>query len=243
MQFLSRLLNYFLFIFISLQGYSQVNTDSLYKDLDLKNFKPIDPAIPQNLYSRGFYIRNIIPKKKAKETIELIKVYKDSSSHSRKATIINTGYGNVLAFKEMKTPGFEKVIIFGAWDYYNDSLLIRNDTAFFKETGGDEVELTVVYPKKNDTLTIQYGVRNTRHDFLKNFSYKPALKNYLNWFPDNALDYIETYSLVKKDNVYELVKVNTNKERIQEYEYKDIKEKYARAGLSPFWLALTELSF
>ena len=243
MHFHLKLLNCFLFVFISLYGYSQVNADSLYKDLDLTNFATINPAIPQNLYTRGFYIRNIVPKKKTKETLELIKVYRDSSVDSRKARITKLDYGTVLSFKVMRAPGYEKVIIFADWDYYYDSLLVRQDTLAFKETGGDGLELAIVYPVKNDTLTIKYGSRSTRYDFLKKFNYKPALKNYSNWFPDDALDYIETYTLVKKDSVYELIKVDTNRERILEYEYKDIKDKFARAGLSPFWLALTELSY
>ena len=243
MPFHPRLLICLIFIVIASHSYGQINSDSLYKDIDLTSLRPFNPAIPQNLNNRGFYIRNIVPKKKAKETIELIKVYRDSSVDSRKARITKLDYGTVLSFKVMKAPGYEKVIIFADWDYYYDSLLIRQDTLAFKETGGDGLDLVIIYPVKNDTLTIKYGSRNTRYDFLKKFNYKPALKNYSNWFPDDALDYIETYTLVKKDSAYELIKVDTNRERIQEYEYKDIKEKYARAGLSPFWIALTELSY
>jgi len=243
MQLYSRLLICFAFIVISLRSYGQINTDSLYKDIDLTGFKPLRPAVPQNLYKGGFYIRNIIPNKRSKETIELIKVYRDSSTDSRKAKVVKLDYGDVLAFKVLKSPGYEKVIIFADWDYYYDSLLVRQDTLLFKEMADDAVELVTVYPPKNDTLTIKYGHRNTRYDFLKKFSYKPTLKNYNRWFPDSALDYLETYTLVKKDSTYELVKIETNRDTLKEYEYEAIKEKFARAGLSLFWLALTELAY
>ena len=59
---------------------------------------------------------------------------------------------------------------------------------------------------------------------------------------DEYLNEIETYTLVKKDSAYELIQVNTSRDR-KEYEYKELKEKYARAGLSPFWLGLAELSY
>ena len=244
MQLYARSLCSLVFIVIALHSYGQINPGSLYKDFDLASLKPFDPAVPQNLNTKGFYIRNLSPKKKAKETIELIKVYRDSgSSGSRKAAVLQFDYGTVVVFKMMKEPGYEKVIIFADWDYHYDSLLIKKDTLYFKGISDGMIELSTVYPEKNDTIKITYGYRNTRYDFLKKFSYKPALKNYYNWFPDDALDYIENYTLVKRDNFYELIKVETNRDRIGEYDYKRIKEKYAGAGLSPFWLALTELSY
>jgi hypothetical protein len=227
---------------MSVMVYGQTKNDSLYTNFDLVNFKTVDPAVTQKPYQKGYYIRNLPPKKRSKQNIELIKLYSDSSKlFTRKASIINTDYGTLFAFKVMKEPGYEKVLIFADWDYHHDSLLTRNDTLYFKGVSDGLIELVIVYPSKNDTIKIKHGYRNSRYDHLNN-SYQPALRNFMYWFPDKGLDEVETYTLVKRNKVYDLIQIDTNRDR-KEYEYKDLKEKYAKVGGSPFWLALTELSY
>jgi len=227
---------------MSLMAYGQEKNNSLYRDFDLVNFKTVNPVTTQKFYQKGYYIRNL-PPKKSKQNIELIKLYRDSGKlYTRKASIIDTDYGKVFAFKVMKEAGYERVLIFADWDYHHDSLLARKDTLYFKGISDGLIELSIVYPSRNDTIKIKYGYRSTRYDFIKKINYQPALKNCMDWFPDKALDEEETYTLVKKDSVYELIQIETSRDRTA-YEYKDLKEKYAGAGNSPFWLALTELSY
>ena len=227
----------------ALHSFCQTNNDSLFTDFDITTFKPITLASPQTLKAGHRYIRYVHTKSKAKQKIELTDVYRDTSTYSRKAKILNFDYGTVLAFDVLKTAGYEKVLFFADQYLYYDSLLIRGDTLCFKERCNDHVELAIVYPVKNDTLVVKYGSRNTRTDFLDKFYFRPPLKNYLNWFTDPNLDYTETYTLVKKDGAWDLIKVDTNQEHISEYEYKSKKERFAKAGLSSFWMALTELAY
>lgn len=157
----------------SLYNYGQVNTDSLYTDFKMGSLEAVNPVGPQHIYKRGFYIRNLQARKKNKATIELINVYSDSSTGIRKARAQQADYGNIVVFDVLKTAGFEKVLFFGDHDYHYDSLLARQDTIFFKEQSNDLIEFSVVYPVVNDTLTIKYGCRNIRTDFLKNIYYRP----------------------------------------------------------------------
>jgi hypothetical protein len=232
---------YSVFFLFSITVSGQKKTDSLFTEFNLTTLKKVYPAIPQTLSAGKSYIRN--QNSKSDQKFELIKVYADTSANYRKATVLKLAYGVVLAFDELKTYGYEKVLFFGDKDYYYDSLLIVHDTLFFKEMSDDHVELAVVYPVKNDTLFIKYGSRNTRTDFLSKIYYQPALKNYLNWFVENMLDYKETYTLVKKDSAFELTKVDTNRGHVSEYDFKRKRQDYLNAGLSPFWIALSDLAF
>lgn len=65
----------------------------------------------------------------------------------------------------------------------------------------------------------------------------------MKWFDDKTLDYTETYTLKKNDRFYELIKVETTKDNTPEYKYKNLQEKFEKAGLSSFWLALTMLFY
>jgi hypothetical protein len=226
---------------INLSG--QKNNDSLFADFDLHTQKTIQPVIPGVLIAGKKYIRNRKSGSPGKQRIELIKVYSDSSALSRKATVMKTDDGLLLAFDMVKTYGYEKVLFFGDKDYYHDTMLVIRDTIFFKEMADDMVDLSVVYPSENDTLIIRHAYRNTRTDFLYKIYYRPAMKNHARWFSSDMPDYIETYSLVKKDSVFELVKVDTNHDYISNYVYSEKKEAFLKAGLSPFWIALTELAF
>jgi len=243
MKFLPQIICCNIALLITLHSFGQTNTDSLFTDFDIITFKPVTPASPQILKTENKYIRYAHAKPKAKQKLEFIRVYRDTSTYSRKAKILNFDYGTVLAFDVMKTAGYEKVLFFADQDLYFDSLLIRGDTLCFKERSNDHVELAIVYPAKNDTVVVKYGNRNTRTDFLDRFYFRPPLKNYLNWFADPYLDYTETYTLVKKDSAWDLIKVDTNREHISEYDYKRKKEEFANAGSSPFWMALTELAY
>jgi hypothetical protein len=241
MKYKFRTLIFTIFFLFSITVSGQNKTDSLFKEFDLNSLKTIYPVNPQALIAGKKYIRNL--DSKADQKIELIKVYADTSVYYRKATVLKLTYGIVLAFDELKTYGYEKVIFFGEKDYYYDTLLIIHDTLFFKEMSNDHVELTVIYPIKNDSLIIKYGYRNTRTDFLKNISYRPALKNYPNWYTENMLDYKETYTLVKKDSAYELIKVDTNRDHISDYDFNRKHQNYLNAGLSSFWIVLADLAF
>jgi len=96
---------------MSIMAYGQVKSNSLYTDFDLVNFKTVNPAITQIPYQKGYYIRSLPPKKKSKQNIELIKLYRDSGKlYTRKASIINTDYGEVFAFKVIEGTGLRKGI-------------------------------------------------------------------------------------------------------------------------------------
>jgi hypothetical protein len=230
----------FITAFVSSAAFAQSKTNNIFADFDLRLLMPVVPVSNKPVNNPGSYIRKTSAKK---SRFELIKVYRDSSTGSRKATLKQLSYGNVLAFKTLKTPGYEKVLIFADWDYYNDSLLMRHDTLYLKQTTDDYVHLSVLFPPKNDTITLVCGYRTTRYDFLKKISFEPPLKAYRNWFPDAMLDYTETFTLVKKDTSYDLIKVEAEGSNTRNEAYKYLREKYAAAGLSPVWLVLSELSY
>jgi hypothetical protein len=215
--------------------FAQQNQDTLFTDFDLKIYKPIDPTL-QLIVERN-YIRNIVDKKGVKK-IEIVNVHKDSTTLSRKARLLNLNYGTVLAFDMLKDYGYEKVMFFGDRDYYYDTLFFIKDTLVFKEMVDDNVELVIVYPPKDDTLIVKFGNRNTRYDFLDKFTFRPAMKDYLKWMDDPYLDYVETYTLVKKDQAYEMIKAETTKDHISAHDYKRRREQFQNAGLSPFWISL-----
>lgn len=240
MQFVKYLIT-FLIVFFSLSAHAQQKSDSLFADFDLWLLVPVIPVSKGGLSTHGLYIQKTSPKKT--NHFELIKVYKDSSIAVRKATLRHFSYGNVLSFKTLKTPRYEKVFIFADWDYYHDSLLICHDTLYLKQTADNDFHLFILFPAKNDTITITCGYRNTRYDFLKKVSYEPPLKACHSWFSDVMLDYTETFTLVKKDTLYDLVKVELEGSDTHNKEYKYLREKYAAAGLSPFWLVLAGLDY
>ena len=218
---------------------SQSPSDTLFTDFDLKTLKAVGPS-SQMLPSKK-YIRNIVAKKGAKK-IELIEINRDSTKDYRKAKLLHLNYGTVLAFDRVKDYGYEKVMFIGDRDYYYDTLLFVKDTLVYKGIVDDHVGLVIVYPPKDDTLTVKYGSRNTRHDFLDKFKFLPAMKDHLIWMSNPYLDYVEVYTLVKKDQAYELVKTETNIDHISEYDYKRRREQFLEAGLSPFWISLFPLA-
>jgi hypothetical protein len=239
MKLIKRLL-IFITVFVSSTTFAQSNTDSIFADFDLSLLMPVVHVSNKTTNNHGSYIRKTSLKK---GSLELIKVYRNSSRGSRKATLKQLSYGNVLAFKTLKTPGYEKVLIFADWDYYHDSLLICHDTLYLKQTTDDNVRLSVLFPAKNDTITLVYGYRNTRHDFLEKISFEPLLKAYRSWFPNAMFDYTKTFTLVKKDSSYDLIKAEAESSNTRHEEYKYLREKYAGAGLSPFWLVLAGLDY
>jgi hypothetical protein len=231
----------FIIILLSSAVHAQPKADSLFADFDLSMQVPVAPVSRESISKPGSYIRKASGKKGSHP--DLIKVYKDSSIAVRKATLMHLSYGNVLAFKTLRTPGYEKVLIFADWDYYYDSLLIRHDTLYFKQTEDDYVRLSILYPARNDTIIMVCGYRTTRYDFLKKISFEPPLKAYRRWFPNAMLDYEETLTLVKKDTCYDLIKAEAEGSSRSNEGYKYLRDKYAAAGLSPFWLVLAGLSY
>ena len=220
---------------------SAQKADSLFADFDLNLLIPVAPVSNEHINNRGSYIRK--PSSGKGNHLELIKVYRDSSIARRKATLKQLSYGNVLAFKTLKTPGYEKVLIFADWDYYQDSLLIRHDTLYLKQAADNDFHLFILLPAKNDTVTLVCGYRNTRYDFLKKINFEPPLKAYRSWLSNAMLDYTETFTFVKKDALYDLIKVDSEGSDRSIEEYKRLREKYADAGLSPFWLVLASLPY
>lgn len=231
----------FITVFVSSAAFAQSKSDNIFADFDLSRLMPVASVSNNSISNPGSYIRKTSPKKG--DHLELIKVYKDSSTGRRKATLKQLSYGNVLAFKTLKTPGYEKVLIFADWDYYHDSLLICHDTLYFKQTADDNLHLSILFPMKNDTIILVCGHRNTRHDFLKNISFEPPLKAYRSWFPNTMFDYTRTFTFIKKGTAYDLIKVEAEGSSVSNEEYKRWQEKYAAAGVSPFWVVLANLSY
>ena len=221
------------------QGFFQ---DSLFSDFDAAIQKPIKPVADKPTGNFKKYLRYPKSNIKRNNRIEFVEFCNDTLWGRRKASVINSNGGLMIAFDMMKTTGYEKVLIFGDKDYYYDTLLILKDTFIFKEMMDNDVLLLMVYPVKDDTLIVKYGNRLTRYDFLKKFSFRPAMKDYLSWFSNPYLDYVDTYTLVKQDNAYELIKIETSQESVSEYDYKRLKEKFTQCGLSPFWMALVKLT-
>ena len=214
---------------------AQQDKDTLFTDFDLKTYRSID-TITQ-LVGEKKYLKNVVDKKGVKK-IEIVRVYKDSTTVSRKARLLNLNYGTVLAFDMLKDYGYEKIMFIGDRDYYYDTLLFVKDTIIFKEMVDDNVELVILYPPKDDTLIVKFGNRNTRYDFLNKFKFRPVMKDHSKWMDDPYLDYVEIYTLVKKDQAYELIKSETTQEHVSEYDYKRRREQFQNAGLSPFWISL-----
>lgn len=232
-----------LLLLLAHNSFGQAPGDSLYTDFDLQHLKPANPAIVKTLIPGNKYISIIHPGNRRKERLKLLKVRTDSSLYSRKARLFPTSYGPVLAFKVIKDGGYEKILIFAAYDYYYDSLLIRNDTLIYKNVTTDDVSLYTVYPVKNDTLIIEHGYRLTRYDFLDKFKFIKPLSNYQYWYPDNNFDYIEILTFVKKDNQFELTGISNSKGPVNNSRFESLKENYKKALLSLFWIALANLHF
>ncbi|MBL7732439.1 MAG: hypothetical protein JNM88_14765 [Chitinophagaceae bacterium] len=224
---------------VSMNTVAQKGDTLVYTDYNLADRTPSGASFISRLDSGNKFIRI----DERKETIEVGKMYSYGSHVTRKAKWVNTSYGSVLAFKEMKTPGYECVIIFCDKDYYNDSLLVVKDTVFFKEMCDDLVELSMVYPAGKDTLMVKQGIRNTRHDFLKDIKYNPAMKSHARWFLQNMLDREYTFVLVKKGDGYEIVSVVTDWDKLSDYDKQRLLLKFRHAGPSIFWVAMEQFSY
>lgn len=228
-------------LFAGLNTYSQKGDSAVYTSLDIRNRSPIDKTSFRQLDSGDLFIRMDETNGKPKK-IEIRKKYSDYGSWGRKAKWMKTSYGNVLAFKVLKTPGYECVIIFCDKDFVHDSLLIKNDTLSFKEMEEDQVFIRVVYPAGKDTLLVREGSRNTSLDFPKKIFYNPALKNYSRWFDEDMLDEEHIYLLVKNGPGYRIVQTVAGDNKQPGNNNKSFKSSF-RMAASAFWVALSGLSF
>src|SRR5690349_14545172 len=107
-------IQFILAIIIISTANAQSRNDTLYTDFDLVNFKPRIPFSPSD--SNNCFVRYHYNKSGKQEGFEFINRFSEKN-YSRFATIVERPYGTVLAFNTEKTPGYEKVIIFGDWDY------------------------------------------------------------------------------------------------------------------------------
>ena len=226
----------------SISSWAQYNQGTLFTDFDLASKKLAKPSTGFSAVGFRNYLRYPQEKSTMKHRIEFIKYFKDTLWDKRKASICEVNRRVMIAFDRMKTAGYEKVLFFGDKDYYYDTLLFLKDSFVFKEMMDNSVELSMVYQGNDDTLMVKYGYRNVRYDFLDKFSFQPAMKDYVKWFDNPYLDYVETYSLVRRVGVYELIKIETTQKNISEYDYKRLREKFASCQ-SAFWVALFPLTF
>lgn len=238
---LKKCLLIFITVSVSSVAVAQSKADSVFADFDLSMLTPVSPVSRERIKNLTSYI--IRKSSKKGNSIELIKIYDDSSIGVRKASLKQQDFGNVLAFKTLKTPGYEKVLLFTDWDHYHDSLLIRHDTLYFKQRADNSLQLSMLFRAKNDTVIVVSGYRNTRYDFLKKISFEAPLKAYRLWFPNAMFDYTETFTFVKKDTLYDLIKVESDESNSRNDKYEMMRTKYAAVGLSPFWLVLAGLDY
>lgn len=223
---------------ILLSSHAQKRADSLFADFDLITLKGLQNIPPDNPDSLSQVVKNTRSSSGKLRTLEVIS-YKYKKPESRSATIKYTPLGTIIGFKTLKTDGWEKVLIFGQKYYYHDSILIRNDSIFFKSLYEESVTLQVIPPLKNDTLRIREVYKNyrgpdhdPRHDAWIN------LANYKDWFKTNNSDRVRTYTLVKNSDHYELAVINTDEKSLSEYDYTALQSFYRKVGLSRFWIAI-----
>lgn len=228
----------FICLLTTLLSHAQKQADSLFADYDLLSLKGLQPIQLYKPDSTSLAVKTTRSSSGKLKTLEVVS-YEDEKFESRKATVQYTPLGTIIGFKTLKTDGWEKVIIFGQKYFYHDSILIRNDTIFFKSLYEESVTLQIIPPVKNDTLIIREVYKSYRGPD-QDPRYDPwiNLVNYKKWFRTNNADKVRTYTLVRKDNYYELVKVNTDETSISEYDYTTLKSFYRRVGLSPFWIAI-----
>ena len=224
-------------LLISPALFAQSSPDSLYQDLDIYTQKPVRSVSFANADSNKRYIKYFYNKKGKQTGIGIYETTK--YPHQRTGNFINTRFGNVLAFNMLKTPGFEKVIIFGQKYYYEDSVLFRNDTVYYKEDMDEYVKLSVVYPSRGDTLIVK--------EIYKDYHWPPvpskarswaALKNYKDWFADYNDE--TTFKLLKKETYYDIIEIATT-EKPSEYDINRYKKIFREAGLSAFWIAVRRI--
>jgi hypothetical protein len=233
-----------LFMLLQTSVHAQKNmksTDSLFADFDLftlKGIQSIPAGNPDSIQHVIKYTRSASGQPQALEVIS----YKYKETKSRKATIRITPPGTFIGFKTLKTDGWEKVLIFGQKYYYHDTILIRNDTVFFKSLHEDGISLQVILPLKNDTLRIREISKSYRGpDLDSRYDDWISMAHYKEWFKQNDWDRADTYTLLRKGDHYEIIQVNTDRDHINEYDYKSQQKKYQQLGLSLFWLTIENL--
>jgi hypothetical protein len=223
---------------ILLSSHAQKRADSLFADFDLITLKGLRNIPANNPDSLVQVVKNTRSSSGKLQALEVVS-YRYENPKSRKATVQYTPLGIIIGFQTLKTPGWEKVLFIGQKFYYHDSILIRNDTIFFKSLYDESVTLEVIPPVKNDTLRIRSVYKNYRGpDLDPRYNAWINLANYNDWFKTNSSDRVRTYTLVKSGDHYELVRVNTDEKNISEYDYKTKQEFYRKLGLSPFWIAM-----
>ena len=160
-------------------------------------------------------------------------------SKSRKAIITKNRSGTIIAFNLYKSKGgYEKVFIFGSSEHYLDSILLRNDTVFYKHLSQDDLTQYIILPELHDILTILKVYKSYRYNDSYLNDKWISLSHYAEWFAENNSDKRETHTLVKKDDHYELIRLTTSTGEIRDYQYQMAQDDYRRSGLSIFWMVV-----
>lgn len=227
-----------LFILCNSPAVGQPKKEELYADFDLFALKGIHPVPPGNPDSLSLLIGYSPVQNGHPKEFDLIQYSDESKIKRRKATITQSLLGTLVSFKKLKTPGYEKVAFFADWDYYYDSILVRNDTILYKHRSDDYLQLIALLPARNDTMIIRRVTKNYRHSDDYPYDHWKSLSSYPQWFMKNNYDRAETYTLVRAGDHYEIVQVKTTSDTIKEYEYQSAQKEYRRAGLSLFWLVV-----
>lgn len=216
------------FFLLQLSASSQKSKEILYTDFDLFTLKGTDRVID----SIPWKIK-CIPGAENPKKIKLLSSG-GKRRRSRTATIHQDGDGTFIGFSIHKEPGFEKVLFIGSKDHYRDSILIKDDTVYYKQLVNDDyLTLRVLLPVRNDTLVIM--------DIQKNYLYNDDyyydgwinLKNHREWFKNKKYDRLRIYKFARAGNHYELVGISPQEASEPSPYY---QQKYREAGLSLFWM-------
>lgn len=216
----------------------QAITDTIYADLDIATCTPVSPRAGLPV-TPGIRVLPPVPGKAKK--IEILKAVNNSFVQRRKASLHYKSYGTILAFDKYKTDGREKVIVFAAKEEHRDSLLVYKDTLFFKAiTDKHTIYLSIVYPKSPDTVIVKCGYIPTMQNYRPVRHYDPVLKDHAHWLNENQVSKLDTYTLVRKENHFETVMVETPRENLSAYEQQEMKQRFSNST-SLFWIALEKL--
>jgi hypothetical protein len=221
-------------LLVQLAVYSQKK--NFYTDFDLLTLKGINQVAAAETDSLSAFLQYSVMSSGKLKKLAIVTHKSNGRKKYRKADIIQHPYGTLIRFATLKTPGYEKVIIFADWDYYHDAILIRNDTILYKHESDNYIKLVAIPPAKNDTLTIRKISKQYGHGSNRPYETWEDFSDYAQWFGKINGARTETYRLVKTGDHYEVTEVKTNSGSISEYDYKSAQEDYRKIGLSLFWI-------
>jgi hypothetical protein len=129
-----------------------------YEDFNITTLRAEKPHAEMPVDSGRKYIVSDGAREKRAPSLKFTEQRGKYLSPFRTAKLFKTKYGIVMAFKVLISDGYEKVAIFGDRNYTRDSLLIANDTLFFKKVEDDQLKLKIVFPQIGDTLKYGMGI-------------------------------------------------------------------------------------